>query len=191
MKRNLYLLGFLLLTSVGFVACDKVKDAVKEATKVSTDLDLQGQDFELPAGLDSAVGITYPFDTTITEMPFATNIDMYIDSFNVDPDQIKSVILKQVQLTVKNPVGGNFDYLQNIKLDIRGGSLPKIALAEKLNIPTGTTQLDFDVAGVSLKEYLLEDTIYISVRGTFQSAPPANSVLTFNGKMHLEANAIK
>lgn len=191
MKRNLYLLGFLLLTSVGFVACDKVKDAVQEATKVSTDLDLQGQDFELPAGLDSAVGITYPFDTTITEMPFATNIDMYIDSFNVDPDQIKSVILKQVQLTVKNPAGGNFDYLENIKLAIRSGNRAGMSLAEKMGIPTGTTQLDFDVASANVKEYLLEDTIYISVRGTFRTAPPANSVLTFNGKMHLEANALK
>lgn len=188
MKRNLYLLAFLLMA---FVGCDKVKDAVKEATKVSTDLDLQGQDFDLPAGLDTVNPAYFPKDTTVAEMPFATNIKMYIDSYKVDPNQIKDVILKQVNLTVKNPAGGNFDYLKDLQLFIHADGLAKIALAEKTNIPTGTTSLDFDVASVSVKDYLMKDTIYITVRGNFQAPPPANSQLTFNGKMHLEANALK
>jgi hypothetical protein len=189
MKRNLYLLGFMVLA---LASCDKVKDAIKNVTKISQDIDLQGQPYTLPTLPQDSTGNYFPKDTVLGNIAFPTNVHQFIIDNKVDTNAIDTVTVKKLTVTITNPANEKFDFINKLILSISAKGLPdQQQLVSATNIDPTANTLSFDVnSSTNLKPYLLKDTIYITVHANFIKAPQDGTVITVGGTMHMVANPL-
>jgi hypothetical protein len=71
-------------------------------------------------------------------------------------DQVDSVHLLEMTLTIRSPAGANFDFLDAIRFYAEAEGLPRVLVAELSPVPDGLSQLNLTVASsVELQPYVI------------------------------------
>jgi hypothetical protein len=111
--------------------------------------------------LPATHGIELPVDADSEwEETESTSI---FESENTEAGLLTSASLKNLQLVLKTPVGGNFNYLDEISVFINAAGLPEIKVANNLDAETGVGILNFEELDVDVLEYVKSNTIQFRV----------------------------
>lgn len=79
-------------------------------------------------------------------------------------DKVKDVYLEQMILTVTDPAGSNFDFLDKLDIYINTPNVNnKILLASIASVPRGVTSITMTPTTARLDEYLKADTYQLTV----------------------------
>ncbi|MBA3829309.1 MAG: hypothetical protein H0X33_10265 [Taibaiella sp.] len=180
----------LLVAALAIFAtsCNKIK----QLTQIEQDLpytqQLDGSLFPdssnihtLPPG---GVTITFP------SVPVPTNSKQYLTQYNTSTDKINSVTLKSILLQMTAPAGKNLNFLHSVDVFIAGTSLPKIRVAYNDNIGKNSPTVSLNDTSADLKNYFLQDTIFVQFRATFDSIPPHGTQINTTTTFHLSANPL-
>lgn len=113
----------------------------------------------------SSLGVGSPFSFATPDV--TTNSSQEFSGHNTDKNLINKVTLKELKLTISSPSTQTFDFMKDIEIYMSAGSLPKVMIASMYNIPqTGLTTLQLNVVSDDLKQYIIQDTIKLSVKVT-------------------------
>jgi hypothetical protein len=128
------------------------------------------QEFAAPA-IDSTVPIPpggLPVSLPAVAVP--TNSKTEMEKNNISSDLITVVKLKSFS---QKTTTGNFNFTDTLQVYMSAPGLPETLLAYKNGIPVNTDNIVFDCTDKNLKEYFLQDTVYLRMQGHFKTAPPA------------------
>ena len=77
-------------------------------------------------------------------------------------DQIDSVHLETLTLTVSAPAGGDFDFLESIAFFVEADGEERVEIARLEPVPEGATELDVPVADVELLPYVVAESMTVT-----------------------------
>ncbi len=80
----------------------------------------------------------------------------------VDKNDIDSVKLNQLTLTITSPSGADFTFLDELSFYVEGGSLPKKRIAHGGPFQAGLSTVGLDVDDVELKDYAILPSMSIT-----------------------------
>ncbi|RYD76856.1 MAG: hypothetical protein EOP53_13945 [Sphingobacteriales bacterium] len=107
-------------------------------------------------GILNLLEIVTPGVQTNWEGDFANN--------NTNKDQLREMHLTDLTLTITNPAGQTFDFLENIHIFIKADGLQETEIAYKENIPTTIGQtLKLDAKDIDLTQYAKKDAFTLRV----------------------------
>ena len=89
--------------------------------------------------VNSTTSVNTPI--TILTPPVTTNSQYAFSSNQTDANHVKQITLQQLSLTITNPTGQNFDFLQSVKLSISASGLTDQEVAYNNNVPKGVTTI--------------------------------------------------
>jgi hypothetical protein len=121
--------------------------------------------------LDYKYTITYPANLpvgvplTIASPEIETNIEQELEKAGSSTKMIESVKLNMLRVTLTEPQGQDFSFLQSMEVYLSAPGYEEIRVAHKENIPASSTQLLLEVDNVELKEYLKSDKITLRIAG--------------------------
>lgn len=101
-------------------------------------------------------------DTTLFSIDIPTNAKQKAQENGTNTDLIKKAILKELKMTIINPPGQNFNFLDTINLYLSAPGLNEILLAGKTNIPADTNIVYLDTYGSDFVQYIKQDTFALS-----------------------------
>lgn len=82
-------------------------------------------------------------------------------------DQIDSVYLQSITLTIEQPAGANFDFVSSVAFFAEADGQPRVEIARAGDIPDGATELAMIVdAGVDLTAYAVAPSMTITTEAT-------------------------
>jgi len=90
----------------------------------------------------------------LTPLPVATKSDETFKNNNTRADLVKDVSLNKLSLTITDPSGQNFDFLQKIEIDISTNANDQIRLAYLDAVPRNATSIDLISTDARLDTYL-------------------------------------
>ena len=100
------------------------------------------------------------------------NQDQEFKNQGVGKNQVDSVTLDSLRLTISQPADQGFDFLETLRFYAQAEGLPEVLVAEKANIsglgleaPNPTLELEVK-EGVELKPYITAPAMSITVQGT-------------------------
>ncbi|MHB1922585.1 MAG: hypothetical protein ACYCOO_10150, partial [Chitinophagaceae bacterium] len=136
MKRIAIVLFGVVLLSVG---CKKINSL--------TQFDIATTDsLTIPA--NSLVGL--PLELTSPNMTFNTSQEF--QNYNTNASLIKSIFVKQMQLTIIQPPSQDFSFLKSIQISLYTPSLGATLIAYKDTIPPNPgQQLNLNVSGTDIQ----------------------------------------
>ena len=71
-------------------------------------------------------------------------------------DQVDSVHMLEMTVTIRSPAGSNFDFLDSIRFYAEAEGLPRVMVAELSPVPDGASTLSLDVdASIELQPYVI------------------------------------
>lgn len=155
-------LFFPLVVLLAFAGCKKIDQLLTFNVDVSQSVDIPGY----------FVGAQLPpvTVTTKSEESFANN--------KTTREKVKNVRLNKLVLTVTNPAGSTFDFLDRIDLYINTPNTNnKILLAHLYTIPRGVSTITLEPTTEKLDEYLKSDTYQLTADAKL--SPNSISVTTF------------
>lgn len=85
-------------------------------------------------------------------------------------DQIDSVHLETLTLTVSAPAGGNLDFLESIAFFVEAEGEERVEIARLEPVPEGVTEVDVPVADVELLPYVVAESMTVTTEA-MGSAP--------------------
>lgn len=107
--------------------------------------------FTIPATPLSGLGVPINLATP----PVRNDNEQKYKSNNTAVNMIEEVSLKELELTILNPAGEDFSFLEEAEVFIKADGLPEVSIASKNPVPaTADGKLVFDVSGANLKEYI-------------------------------------
>lgn len=120
-------------------------------------------DYNTTAIIQSTVPISSPFIVSTPEQ--TTDSEFEFESNDTRKDRVKEILIKELVLTITNPQGKTFSFLNSIEIFIVSDNLPEKKVAFKENIPnTIGNQLVCDLASLDLQEYIKEDKFRLRLR---------------------------
>lgn len=140
MKKLLFLLPLVALFT--FVGCKKIDQLLTFTVDVTQEVKIPGY-----VGGAQLAPVTV---TTKSEDSFRNN--------KTTRDKVKNVLLDKFTLTVTQPAGSNFDFLQKLELYISTNANNKILLAHIDNVPRGVSTITLIPTKAKLDEYLKSET---------------------------------
>lgn len=120
----------------------------------------------------------------------ATNSEEYIRQYNTSSDFIIEAKLSEMQLVIEQPATQNFDDIDSLWLYISATGLDEVLAAFKYDIPDGVQTVNMDVQDLNLKDYFLQDYIYLRLQGHFYEVPDSTTRLTITTKFDVVANPL-
>ena len=140
-------LAFLLF----FTSCEKVKQLLTFYIEDS-------QSIRIPASpvLPTLLSLTPLTVTTRSEDSFRNN--------NTRADLVKDVSLNKLALTITDPSGQNFDFLQKIEIFIGTNANDQIRLAYLDQVPRGVTSIELISTNAKLDAYLKAPTYTLTTK---------------------------
>ncbi len=139
--------------------------------------------------MPSTILIDLPLDIVTPEMQ--TNISQELENNNSNKEQIESVKLEEMLLTVASPAGQDFSFLKNIRLYISADGLGEKEIANKDNIPENVgSEMKMDIINVELKEYLKKDKISFRVAATTDKAITQNINVNVANRFFVDAKIL-
>lgn len=91
-------------------------------------------------------------------------------------EQIDSVRLDSLTLTVSAPAGGDFDFLESIAFFVEAEGEERVEIARLSPVPDGQTSLDVPVADVELLPYAVAESMTVTTEAT-GSAPDEDTTV--------------
>ena len=148
MNRS-YLLFLLFLIPVSLSSCKKITEfRIKDSSE-----------FTVPK--TASLGVPLFIDT----MSVSTSSAFEFKSNGTDTKHIKNIRLDQLRLTITNPSGQTFSFLESIHLYIYAEGLPEVEIAYLDNIPnTVGNTIDLVTTGAELDEYIKKDAYKLRVK---------------------------
>ena len=139
MKKALLLVPLALL--LVFTGCKKIQELLTFYIDNT-------ENIRIPASplLPSLVALTPLTVTTRSEDTFKNN--------NTRADLVKDVTLNKLNLTITDPSGQNFDFLQRIEIYISTNANDQIRLAYLDQVPRGVSSIDLVSSNAKLDAYL-------------------------------------
>ena len=169
------LLFIVLIGSLAFFGCKKVKDLLRFDLSYATA-------FTIP-GNQSIINTLLPpiFSPTVS-----ANSEQTFKNEGTSANLVKEIKMKKVMLTITSPSGQTFQFLKSITVYIAkgDGSSPK-RIAYKTEVPSNvgnTLTLDVDQS-VLLDEYIKADQFKLKTEYTIKGTNPdvdVNADLVFN-----------
>jgi hypothetical protein len=183
-------LAFILLGTIGFAGCDKVKDL----TNISKELDYTGS-VEVPGvpGLPDTVTMVPPGGIT-GDFPIfgqATDSKKLMEENNTSSDLVTHVNLKQVIMTMAQPEAQTFNYMDSIRVYISAPGVSEQLLGKKFGIGRDLKSVELDPEDINIKEYFLADSIFFRVNAHFIEVPMDGAKMELKTVFNLVGNPLK
>lgn len=119
--------------------------------------------FDETAVIPSLIGLNLPLN--IPTPNISTNAESTLEMNNTHKDMVESVRLKTLQLTLTNPVNGDFNFLKSIQIYMSADGLDEILVASLTDIPSNVgNTLTLTPIDVELMEYVLLDQVDLRVK---------------------------
>jgi hypothetical protein len=78
-------------------------------------------------------------------------------------NQVDSVRMLELTLTIRSPASSNFDFLDAIRFYAEADGLPRVLVAELSPVPAGVTELSLDVdSSVELQPYVIAPSMTLT-----------------------------
>jgi len=183
MKKRAYICASAVALAIG---CNKIKSL----TNINVDVPFN-ESLTIPALADTSITIPpkgYPL--SLPKISVATNSQQYISQNNTSSDKVNSVTLKSLTMQVTNPVNGNFNFLDTIKIFISADSLPEQLLAYDYNVPRNKNQITLTSANIDIKTYFLKPTMSLRVYTNLDSVLKKSEEVNINADFNLAANPL-
>lgn len=94
----------------------------------------------------------------------------------ITKDEIQSVKLVSVTLTIASPAGANFDFLTSLAFDVSAQGQPQAEVASLATVPQGATELSLAVEGVELAPYVTAPSMSVTSNAQGE-LPPQNTTI--------------
>lgn len=119
--------------------------------------------FDETTVIPSLIGLNLPLN--IPTPNISTNAESTLEMNNTHKDMVESVRLKTLQLTLTNPVNGDFNFLKSIQIYMSADGLDEILVASLTDIPSNVgNTLTLAPIDVELMEYVLLDQVDLRVK---------------------------
>lgn len=193
--RKLNLIGLLVLVfSLG--ACKKlsntINDKVKTLTEFNEDIhyveEMGIPDLPYIPGMDTIPG--GGLYASFPPMPLETNSQTIMQEYNTSPDLISNVSVKELGADYLHPENGSFDILDSVELYLSARGLPEVMVAYQYVLEPGTKRLDMEIIDRNIKEYFLEDTMWIRFAGHFVKFPDTGTQINVNAIFNIIGNPL-
>lgn len=130
------------------------------------------------------------FVPVLSTMEVTTSSSYEFKNNGTDAKHVKEVKLDKVSLTITQPSGEDFSFLNSIHIYISASGLPEVELAYLDDIPsTAGNMLDLITTGATLDAYLKKDGYQLRVQTvtdeTFTENITIRSDMTFNVRAKL------
>jgi hypothetical protein len=122
-------------------SCKKIEDLLKFNINVENN-------FTVPA----AGPLSVPFDILTPQV--TTNSTQQFQNNNSDINKVKDIKLKKVDLTIINPPGKTFSFLESVHIYISTDATDEIELAYLDNVSTTANFISLNTTSVSLDKYV-------------------------------------
>ena len=120
-------------------------------------------DYTSEVTISSTVGQLVPFSLYTPEM--TTNSEFEFESNNTRKENINSIYLKELKLTITSPPGETFSFLNSIEIFISSPQHSEQKVAFKSSIPASAgNQLTCDVVDLDLQEFIKDDRFTLRIK---------------------------
>jgi hypothetical protein len=142
--------ALLLVSPLAFFGC------TKKLTHFYIDYTTQ---ITVPATLTA----NFPF--SLQTPPVGTNSTYEFEDHDTRKDKIQSIFLKELKLTIEDPSGETFSFVNSVKLYISTDDLPEVLVAGRDSVPnTIGNVLSLTPADTDLQEYIKADKYRLRVK---------------------------
>lgn len=179
---------FVAAVSAMLVSCFKgidIGNITQELTNTNY-IDVPG----LPGGVDTIApeGITVYAPTKTVE----TNASTYMKEYNTSTEKVISVKLSKMSISVSQPTGEKFDFMDTINIYMSAPGQPEVLIAHRYGLPADPSTVEFDCDNsIEMKEYFLQDSMFVRFGGHFIKVPKANTQLEMKSTYLMTANPLK
>ncbi len=177
----------IVFVSLAIAGCKK--NGAKNIANVDQDIVYQ-EEVEIPIGGPIPIPIPGGIDTAMY-YAFATNYQSYLSEYNTSSDKAIHAKMKKLSMRITSAGTQNFDFMDSIKVYVVGkNGLPDQLVADKVPVPKGTQFVEMDVVGQNLKEYFLQDSMYVRLQGRINALPQLNTKINLSTTFNLLANPL-
>jgi hypothetical protein len=152
------------------------------------------QQVTVPQVAGDTFGVALPTGGIAISFPpvgFATNSQQYISQYNTAADKIQEVDLDSFAMQILSPSNQNFDFLDSVQLYISAPSQPEVLVAYNYSIAKGKTTLNLNtITTVNLKNYFIQDTMYLRINTHANAIPATGTQLNTTTIFHMLANLL-
>ena len=146
-------------------------------------------DYTTTVTIPSTTGVNLPFNIYSPDME--TNSSSKFESNNTRKDKIESIILKKMELVIKSPSNGDFDFLKSIELYIDADGLDEKKIAFKNPVPDGSGKtITLDLSGDELKAYILKANFSLRVNTVTDEVISNDHVIDINTTLFVDAKLL-
>lgn len=114
-------------------------------------------EYEQEAKISSNVGINLPFNVMTPDME--TNAEQRFENEDTKKEFIESIFLEELTLTIFDPEGEDFSFLEEISIFMRTDNLEEVMIASKKPVPSSSSNtLQLDCTEQDLQQYIKEES---------------------------------
>lgn len=168
-----------------FASCNKVKtianidiDVPYTQTIIGPDL---GKNLSLPA---TGVALSLP------PYKLATDMKSTLATYNITPANLMQLTLKSFSFKNLSAAANSFNFVDTVRIYLSTPGLPDKFVAYTYHVMSNTDSLALTCANDDLKQYLLQDSVTLTLQGHFTKVPPANVPLKLNMNFNVLANPL-
>ena len=175
MKKALFLAPLALFLL--FIGCKKIDQLLTFYIEDS-------QTIRIPATplFGSLVSLTPLTVTTKSEDTFKNN--------NTRADLVKDVSLNKLSMTITDPSGQNFDFLQKIEISIGTNANDQIRLAYLDQVPRGVSTLELTSTNAKLDAYLKAPSYMLTTKVQSGQAIARDVTVRIDSRFKVTANPL-
>lgn len=139
--------------------------------------------------IPASIPLNVPFDIVTPEI--TTNTEEDFENHQTHKDLIEEISLKEVELTITDPAGADFDFLNSIEIYIETDDLPAKKIAWKENIPeNGARRLRLETSSDDIKEYLLADSFKLKIKTKTDRVLTQDVTIDIKTVFHVDAKIL-
>jgi len=181
--KKILIFGCILIVTGYIISC-------KKANKL-TQFDIN---YSNVATIPSATfSVTTPADTLSVPVEFNTP-QIPTDAANkFNAQKTSTKLIDEIKLTKFNITvsTGNLDGIKSIAIYFKSAELGDLLIAQKTNIPTGSTSISTDVQDVNIKEYIFKDNMQFKIVMRMKAVSRPEQLLTLEQTLRVKASLIK
>lgn len=142
----------VLAAGLALAACNALENLIKIPVTVNSEV-------TIPAG--TGIGVL----TSVTAQESSTNMEEELELNDTRLDRLKTVELRECDLTLISPSNSDFGFLNDIEVYIADEELGDVLIASKSNIPDNVGKsLTLQVEDGDLTAYLSRETITLRTK---------------------------
>lgn len=176
MKYRLFAILIILGLSI---SCDRGDKSISFRMKYENE-------YEIP----SSVGINFPF--VVQTPPVTSNSSTAFSNNNTSASLIDEMSMDYAELSIIAPTGGDFSFLESIRILINADGLDEIELASLDPVPNGNdTLLVLNTSKANFKDYLSKDQFELNLETVSDEFLTEDYRLIFKCEFLVKAGVLK